>query len=129
LYIALAISALIFAIGVTVAMMGIRNSVAQVTQRLDETLRQVEMTTEDLRKTNNAVRGVVSSVDYAVANVAHFTDGIRGLRQPVDVAAKVFDRTVSPALIGFAGGLAGIKAAASYIVHRISGNSGKEAGR
>ena len=84
------------------------------------------MTTEDLRKTNTAVRGVVSGVDYAVSNVAHFTDGIRNLRGPVDVAAKVFDHSVSPALIGFAGGIAGIKAAASYIVHRISGNSGKE---
>jgi hypothetical protein len=126
LYIALAISALVFSIGIVVALLGIKKSVAQLTERLNDTLRQVEMTTEDLRQTNVAARAVVTNLNYAVSNVAHFTDGIRNLRAPVDVATKVFDHSVSPALIGFAGGIAGIKAAASYIVHRFTGNSGKE---
>ncbi len=121
LYIALAVSALVLAGGVPFALLGIRRNVEQLTQRLDETLRQVEMTTEDLRKTNTAVRGVVEGLDHAVSNVAHFTEGIRALRGPVDVAVKVLDHSVSPALMGFAGGIAGIKAAASHIFQRFTG--------
>ncbi len=121
LYIALAVSVLVLAGGVTFALMGVRRNVEQLTQRLDETLRQVEMTTEDLRKTNTAVRGVVSGLDQAVSNVKHFTDGIRALRGPVDVAVKVLDHSLSPALMGVAGGIAGVKAAASHIFHRYTG--------
>jgi hypothetical protein len=124
MYIALAVSALILAIGVTYALLGIRRSVEQLTQRLDETLRQVEMTTEELRKTNTAVRGVVSGLDLAVSNVMHFTEGIRALRGPVDVMMKVLDHSVSPTLVGFSGGIAGIKAAASHILHRFAGKEG-----
>lgn len=125
MYIALAVSALIFAIGVSYALLGIRRSVEQLTQRLDETLRQVEMTAEDLRKTNTSVREIVSGVDLAVSNVAHFTEGIRALRGTVDVMTKVLDHSVGPALVGFSGGIAGIKAAASHILHRFAGKEGK----
>ncbi len=37
---------------------------------------------------------------------------------------KVLDHSVSPALVGFAGGIAGIKAAASHILHRFTGKEG-----
>ena len=124
MHIALAVSALILAIGVTYALMGIRRSVEQLTQRLDETLRQVEMTTEELRRTNTAVRGVVSGLDIAVSNVTHFTEGIRTLRGPVDLVMKVLDHSVSPTLVGLSGGIAGIKAAASHILHRFAGKEG-----
>jgi len=124
MYIALAVSALILAIGVTYALLGIRRSVEQLTQRLDETLRQVEMTTEELRKTNTAVRGIVSGLDLAVSNVTHFTEGIRALRGPVDVMMRVLDHSVSPTLVGLSGGIAGIKAAASHILHRFAGKEG-----
>jgi hypothetical protein len=126
LYIALSIAALVFAIAVTVALLGVRRNMAQVTQRLDETLRQFEMCSEDLRKTNAAVREVVSGMDRAVGNVAHFTEGIRALRRPVDVAVKILDHSVSPSLINLAGGFAGVKAAASHIFHR---GAGKEEGK
>ena len=121
LYIALSVAVLVLAVGVSVALLGIRRSVDQIARRLDETLRQFEMTTEDLRKTNNTIREVVSGLDRAVSNVAYFTEGIRALRGPVDVAMKVLDHSVSPALVGFAGGLAGLKAAASHIIHRFAG--------
>ncbi|MBE0603303.1 MAG: hypothetical protein IH611_06695 [Deltaproteobacteria bacterium] len=124
MHIALAVSALILAIGVTYALLGIRRSVEQLTQRLDETLRQVEMTTEEMRRTHTAVRGVVSGLDLAVSNVTHFTEGIRTLRGPVDLVMKVLDHSVSPTLVGLSGGIAGIKAAASHILHRFAGKEG-----
>ncbi len=121
LYIALSVSAVVLVVVVSIALLGIRRSIDQLTQRLDETLRQCEMTTEDFRKTNAAVREVVSGLDRAVSDVTHFTGGIRALRGPVDVAMRVLDHSVSPALVGFAGGLAGLKAAASHILHRFKG--------
>ncbi len=124
LYIALAVSALVLSIGITYTLLGIRRNAEQLTQRLDETLRQVEMTAEDLGKTVIAVREVVSGVVKAVANVIHFTEGFRALRGPLDVAAKVLDHSVSPALVGLSGGLAGIRAAASHILHRFAGKEG-----
>lgn len=125
LYIALALAALILAVVISIALLGIRRNMEQLTRRLDESLRQFEMTTEDLRKTNAAVRDVVSGLDRAVSNVTHFTEGVRSLRGPVDIALKVLDHSVSPALVGFAGGLAGIKAAASHIFHRVVGKEEK----
>jgi len=122
LYVALAVSVLVLAAAVAAALYEGIKSLKRLTNRLDETLRQVEITAEDLRKTNSAVRGVISNVDYAAANVAHLTDGVKHLRGAVDVATKVIDRSVSPALIGFAGGLAGLKAAFSHVTQRISGN-------
>jgi uncharacterized protein YoxC len=126
LYVALAIAALVFAIAISVTLLGIRRNMAQVTQRMDETLRQFEMCSEDLRKTNAAVREVLSGVDRAVDNVAHFTEGVRSLRRPVDVAAKILEYSVSPSLINLAGGLAGIRAAASHIFHRRTGKEEKK---
>lgn len=126
LYIALAVSALVLSIGITYTLLGIRRNAEELTQRLGDALRQVEMTAEDMRKTDTAIREVVSGVDAAVANVTHFTEGIRALRGPVDVMTKVLDHSVSPALVGFSGGLAGVRAAASHILHRFAG---KEATR
>ncbi len=121
LYVALAVAILIVAIAVAVVLLGMRRNMAQLVQRMDETLRQVEISSEDLRKTNAAVREVILGVDRAVGNVAHFTEGIRALRQPVDVVSKILDLSVSPTLINLAGGLAGIKAAASHLLHRGAG--------
>ena len=123
LYIALAVSALVFAVGVVVTLRGIGKNVAHLTMRLDESLRQLEMTAEDLRKTNSIFRGIVSNVDHATANFANFTDGIRNLRKAVDVTTKVVDGSILPTLIGLAGVFAGIKAVVSNIAQRFSGNS------
>ena len=122
LYIVLIISVLAVAVAVVVMLQEVVKSAKRLTNRLDETLRQVEITAEDLRKTNFAVRGVISNVDYAAANFAYLTDGVKHFRGAVDVATKVIDRSVSPALIGFAGGLAGLKTAFSHIAQRISRN-------
>jgi len=126
LCIVLAFSVIAVTVAVVLALKEVIKSARRLTNRLDETLRQVEVTTEDLRKTNSSIRSVISNVDYAAANFAHLTDGVKHFRGAVDVATKVIDRSVSPALIGFAGGLAGLKTAFSHIAQRISGNSGKE---
>ncbi|HEX9204443.1 MAG TPA: hypothetical protein VF853_00810 [Candidatus Deferrimicrobiaceae bacterium] len=118
LYLALALAALLLAIVLSIALLAIRRNMEQLTRRVDETLRQVEMTAEDLRKTNASVREILSGVEQGVSNLAHFTEGVRTLRGSLDVASKVLDHAVSPVLVNLAGGFAGVKAAASHILER-----------
>ena len=118
LYVALALAALLLAIVLSIALLAIRRNMEQLTRRVDETLRQMEMTAEDLRKTNASVREILSGVEQGVSNLAHFTEGVRALRGSLDVASKVLDHAVSPVLVNLAGGFAGVKAAASHILER-----------
>jgi len=119
LYIALAVAVVVLVVVLSIVLLSIRRNVDQITQRLDESLRQVEMTTEDLRKTNAVAREILSDVERGVSNVAHFTEGVRSLRGTVDVATKVFDHALSPALINIGSVLVGFKAATSHILDRI----------
>jgi uncharacterized protein YoxC len=118
LYIALAVAVVVLAVVLSVVLLSIRRNVNQLTQRVDESLRQFEMTTEDLRKTNAVAREILSDVERGVSNVTHLTEGIRSLRGTVDVATKVFDHALSPALINVGSALVGFKAATSHILDR-----------
>jgi len=118
LYIALAVAVVVFVIVLSIVLLSIRRNVDRITLRLDESLRQIEMTNEDLRKTNAVVREILSDVERGVSNVTHFTEGVRALRGTVDVATKVLDHAVSPALVNVASVLVGFKAASSHILER-----------
>ena len=118
-FIALAVAAVVLVVVLSIVLLSIRRNVNQLTQRVDESLRQFEMTAEDLRKTNADVRGILSDVERGVSNVTHFTEGVRSLRGTVDVATKVFDHALSPALINVGSALVGFKAATSHILDRI----------
>jgi uncharacterized protein YoxC len=118
LFIALAVGVAVLVVVLSVALLSIKRNVERITQRLDESLRQFEMTAEEARKTNAAVREIISEVERGVSNVAHFTEGVRALRGTVDVATKVLDHAVSPALVNVASVLVGFKAATSHILER-----------
>jgi uncharacterized protein YoxC len=118
LFIALAVAVVTLTVVLSVVLLSIRRNVNQLTQRVDESLRQFEMTAEELRKTNAAVREILSDVERGVSNVTHFTEGVRALRGTVDVATKVFDHAVSPALVNVSSVLVGFKAAMSHILDR-----------
>jgi len=118
LFIALAVAVVALVVVLSLALLSIRRNVDRITQRVDESLRQFEMTAEDVRKTNAAVREILSDVDRGVSNVKHFTEGVRALRGSVDVVTKVFDHAVSPALVSAASVLVGIKAATFHILDR-----------
>ena len=118
LFFALAVAVVTLTVVLSVVLLSIRRNVNQLTQRVDESLRQFEMTAEELRKTNAGVREILSGVERGISNVTHFTEGVRALRGTVDVATKVFDHAVSPALVSAASALAGLKAATSHILDR-----------
>jgi uncharacterized protein YoxC len=126
LFLALAVSVVVFVLVMSIVLLSIKRNVDQITTRLDESLRQFEMTAEDLRKTNAAIREIISEVEQGVSNVTHLTEGIRSLRGPVDVVSKVFEHALSPALVSAASVLVGFKAATSHILDRIVR---KEAGK
>jgi hypothetical protein len=118
LFIALAVAVVALVAVLSVVALSIRRNVDRMTQRVDESLRQFDMTAEDVRRTNAAVREILSDVERGVSNVTYFTEGIRNLRGTVDVATKVFDHAVSPALVSAASALLGLKAATSHILDR-----------
>ena len=118
LFLALAVSVVVFVVVMSIVLLSIKRNVDKIATRLDESLRQFEMTAEDARKTNAAVREIISDVEQGVSNVTHFTEGIRALRGPVDVVSKVFEHALSPALVSAASVLAGFKAATSHILER-----------
>jgi uncharacterized protein YoxC len=118
LFIAIAVAAMALVVVQTAAILSVRRNLDRIAQRIDESLRQFEMTAEDLRKTNMAVRGILSDVERGVSNVTHFTEGVRALRGTVDVVTRVFDHAVSPALVNVTSVLVGFKAATSHIIER-----------
>jgi uncharacterized protein YoxC len=118
-FIALGGAAMVLVVFLAVVLLSIRRNVEHITQRFDESLRQFEMTAEDLRKTNAVARDILSDVERGVSNVTHFTEGVRSLRGPVDVATKVLAHTLTPTLINAGSALLGIKAATSHILDRI----------
>ena len=119
LFIVLAVAVVALVAVLSFAALSIRRNMDRMTQRVDESLRQFEMTAEDVRKTNAAVRAILSDVDRGVSNVKHFTEGVRALRGSVDVVTKVFDHAVSPALVSVASVLVGLKAATFHILDRV----------
>jgi uncharacterized protein YoxC len=125
-YIALGVAGVVLVVILAVVLLSIRRNVEHMTQRFDESLRQVEMTAEDLRKTNAVVRGILSDVEQGVSNVTHLTEGVRSLRGPVDVATKVLAHTFTPALINAGSALLGFKAATSHILDRIVRKEGRK---
>jgi methyl-accepting chemotaxis protein len=118
LFISLSVAVVVLVAVVSVALLSIRKNVDRIARRLDESLRQFEMTAEDARKTNAAIREIISEMERGVSNVTHFTEGVRALRGSVDVVTKVFDHAVSPALVSVASVLVGLKAATSHILDR-----------
>ena len=118
LFIALAVGVLALVAVLAFTLLSITRNVERMTKRLDESLRQFEMTAEDARKTNAVVREIISEVERGVSNVTHFTEGIRTLRGSVDVVSKVFEHALSPALVNTASVLMGFKAATSHILDR-----------
>jgi uncharacterized protein YoxC len=125
-FIVLAVAVVVFVLVLSVALLSIRRNMDRITQRLDESLRQFEMTAEDARKTNAAVREIISEVERGVSNVAHFTEGFRAFRGTMDVATKLLDHAVSPALVNVTSVLVGFKAATSHILDRFVRKEGRK---
>jgi uncharacterized protein YoxC len=107
LFIVLAVAGVVFVVVLSIVLLSIRRDVDRIAQ-------QFEKTAEELRKTNSDLRGILSDVERAVSNVTHFTEGIRSLRHPMDVATKAL------ALVKVRSAFVGFKAATSHILDRFA---------
>jgi hypothetical protein len=103
----------------------LRGTIEHMDHRMDEAMRQFEMTAEELRKTNAVARDLLLHIEKSVANVEHMTEGIRGFRRTLDAATSVLQFVAIPVLGNVAGGLAGVKAAVSHVVNRFAGKGGQ----
>lgn len=124
LFAALSVAAIVLAVVLAMTLWRVRKSIDLLERRVDESLRQFEMTAEDLRKTNALVRDILLHVERSAENVSHVTEGIRGFRRTFDVATSILKYSVVPVLGNVAGGLAGAKAALSHVVNRVVGKEG-----
>ncbi|MBI5342840.1 MAG: hypothetical protein HZB63_05930 [Deltaproteobacteria bacterium] len=118
LFTALSVAAIALAVVLAMTLWRLRKTIDLMERRVDEAIRQFEMTAEDLRKTNAVVRDILQHAEKSAANVAHVTEGVRGFRKTLDAATSVLQFAVVPVLGNVAGGLAGVKAAVSHVVNR-----------
>jgi uncharacterized protein YoxC len=118
LFAALSVAAIVLAVVLAMTLWRLRRTIDHMGSRMDEAIRQFEMTAEDLRKTNAEVRDILLHAERGAANVEHLTEGVRGFRKTLDAATSVLQYAVVPVLGNVAGGLAGAKAAVTHVVNR-----------
>jgi len=118
LFVAVSLAAIVLAVVLALTLWRLRGTIGMLERRVDETLRELELSAEDLRKTNAVVRDVLFYAERSAANVAYMTEGVRGLRSTLDAASSVLRFVAFPVLGNLAAGLAGAKAAVSHVVSK-----------
>ena len=124
----LTFASIVAVVVMTWAIWKLLKTIEKLGNRIDDSLRQIEMTAEDLRKTNAAVQGILNHAGKSVENVEHVTIGVRKLRKTLDAATGVLDFAVLPVLGTVAGVLAGSKVGVSHVVSRIFGKESRHGG-
>jgi uncharacterized protein YoxC len=118
-----ALSIVVIAVGVVLAMTlwQIRRTVRNIEHRLDASLGQIDLTVEDLRKTNALVRDVLVHTEKGAANMAQVTDGVMDFGRTLGSVASLAGYMIVPAIGKMAGGMgAGISAVLSYGLNRLA---------
>ncbi len=121
----LAMAAIVVVVGVGFVVWKLLKVIDKLSNRLEESLRQFEMTAAEIRKTNGVFHDIIARCDRSAANIEHVTEGVRKFRKTLDAASGVLDYAVHPVLGTMAGVLAGSKAAMSYVVNRIFRKEGR----
>jgi methyl-accepting chemotaxis protein len=126
LFVALSFAVIVISVVLAVTLLQLRRTIRQLETRLDSTLRQAEMTAEDLRRTNAAVREILVHVERVSANVALVSDGGKQLRKTLDLASAGIAGIVLPVLGSVSGVTAGARAFVETIVRRNSRKEGED---
>ena len=121
----LALASIVLVAAALFAIWKLLKTIEKLSRRIDESLRQFEMTAEEIRKTNAVLHEIMIRCERGVANVEHVTEGVRKFRKTLDAASGVLDFAVLPVLGTMAGVLAGSKAAVSHVVNRIFRKEGR----
>ncbi len=121
----LTLAAIAVVVMMTWAIWKLLKTIEKLANRLDESLRQVEMTAEDIRKSNSILQGVMIHAEKGAANIEHVTEGVRKFRGTLDAASGVLNFAVLPVLGTMAGVLAGSKVGMWHVVNRIFRKEGR----
>ena len=124
----LTLASIVAVVVMTWAIWKLLKTIEKLGNRLEECLRQLELTAEDLRKTNSIVQGIMTHAEKSAENVEHVTDGVRKFRKTLDAATGVLDFAVLPVLGSMAGVLAGSKVGMSHVLSRIFRKEGRHGG-
>ncbi|GAB4364460.1 MAG: hypothetical protein Kow00128_06150 [Deltaproteobacteria bacterium] len=120
----LSVAAVVLMAVVAVTIWRVQKTVERLSVQVDRTLDQIQKLAEDIRGTNGEVRRFMAHLEKSAANVEHVTEGVRGFRKTLDAASSVLQFAVVPVLGSVAGGLAGVKAAASHMANRFRRKEG-----
>ncbi len=126
LFVALSIAVIGLSVVLAVTLLQLRRTIRQLESRLESTLRQAEMTAEDLRRTNATVREILGHVERVTANVALVSDGGKQLRRTLDLASAGVAGIVLPVLGGVSILTAGARTFIETFVNRYSRKEEKE---
>ena len=121
----LTLAGIILVVAMAWAIWKLLKTIERLSDRLDLSLREIERTAEDLRKTNAVLREILVHAEKGAANVEHMTEGARKFRRTLDAASGVLEFAVVPVLGNMAGVLAGSRAALSLVSNRIFRKEGR----
>jgi uncharacterized protein YoxC len=119
----IALSVVGIVVGVVLAMTlwQIRRTVRKIEHRLDASLEQIELTTEDLRKTNALARDVLVHTGKGASNMAQMTQGVLDFGRTLGSATSLAGYVIVPAIGKMASGMgAGLMAVLSYGLNRLA---------
>jgi hypothetical protein len=125
LLIVLTLAGIVLVVAMAWAIWKLLKTIERLSDRLDLSLREIEKTAEDLRKTNAVLREILVHAEKGAANVEHMTEGARKFRRTLDAASGVLEFAVVPVLGNMAGVLAGSRAALSLVSNRIFRKEGR----
>ncbi len=120
LFVALSIAVIGLSVVLAMMLLQLRRTIRQLESRLDSALRQTEMTAEDLRRTNAAVREILGHVERITANAALVSESGRHLRKTLDLASAGVTGIVLPVLGGVSGLASGARAFIETFINRYS---------
>ena len=118
LFTALSIAVITLTVVLVIALWRLRKTIELIERRIDDAIRQIELTAENHRKTSTMVQDILQNAQRSAANVAYVTEGFREFRKTLDAATKVLEYAAIPVLGTVSSGLAGVKAAVTHIVNR-----------
>lgn len=121
LWIALSVVGIVVGIVLAMTLWQIRRTVRKIEHRLDASLGQIDLTTEDLRKTNALARDVLVHTGKGAANMARMTEGMLDFGRTLGSIASLAGYVVAPKLGKMAGGMgAGLMTVLSYGLNRLA---------
>ena len=121
----LGITGIALGIVMTLTLWQLRKTLQNLEGRVIEMMKQLELTAEEVRKTNAVVLQIVERAERSTANIEYVTEGVRGFRSTLDAASALLKFAVVPVLGNAAAGIAGVKAGLS---HALKMWLGKESG-